>query len=253
MFHRYVINFGSMTLEEAGRWPELLDIVRRKVKPERDKNNREVRRKYWWRFGELAPALYEAITNPPRCLVNSQVSKHLVFAFQPTGRVFAHTLYVYPFPAHTHFAILQSRIHEPWAWLLSSSFEDRLRYATTDCFETFPFPGQDPRTVLPLLESIGERLYEARAAYMREMDIGLTKTYNALKNPACADSAVIELRRLHCELDNAVLSAYGWDDIDVPPYTEPDASKDPTLPFASAICDRLLQLNHQRAGMKCDV
>ena len=31
----------------------------------------------------------------PRCLVNSRVSKHLVFTFQPVDRVFAETLYVY--------------------------------------------------------------------------------------------------------------------------------------------------------------
>jgi len=247
MFHRYVINFGSMTLEEAGRWPELLDIVRRKVKPERDKNNRDQYRKYWWHYGEKRPALYEAITNIPSCLVNSRVTKHLMFTFQPTDRVFADSLYVYPFPAHTQFTILQSRIHEPWVWLLSSSFEDRLRYAATDCFENFPFPDPDPRTILPPLESIGERLYKARAAFMRETDQGLTKTYNALKDPACVDSAIVELRRLHCELDSAVLSAYGWDDIEIPPYTEPDALKDPTHSFASTICDRLLQLNHQRA------
>src|SRR5439155_8595963 len=31
-FERYVINFGDMSLEEAGRWPDLLHIVRERVK-----------------------------------------------------------------------------------------------------------------------------------------------------------------------------------------------------------------------------
>src|SRR5690554_6314825 len=98
-FHRYVINFGQMSLEEAERWPDLIEIVRARVKPERDRNNREVRRKYWWRFGEVAPALYEAIAPLERCLVNSQVSKHVIFAFQPTDRVFSHALNVFPLAA----------------------------------------------------------------------------------------------------------------------------------------------------------
>src|SRR6056300_1099837 len=34
-FDRYVISFGEMSLEEAGAWPDLLAIVREKVKPER--------------------------------------------------------------------------------------------------------------------------------------------------------------------------------------------------------------------------
>ncbi|MEY4582211.1 MAG: hypothetical protein RL701_6914, partial [Pseudomonadota bacterium] len=36
-FDRYVISFGTMSLEEASEWPDLLNIVREAVKPERDK------------------------------------------------------------------------------------------------------------------------------------------------------------------------------------------------------------------------
>ncbi len=45
-FDRYVISFGTTSLEEAERWPDLLAIVRQKVKPERDKlkNNPDGRR-----------------------------------------------------------------------------------------------------------------------------------------------------------------------------------------------------------------
>lgn len=58
---RYVINFGQMELKEAEEWPDLIRIVRELVKPERDKNNREVRRKYWWRFAESrAPDMTDA-------------------------------------------------------------------------------------------------------------------------------------------------------------------------------------------------
>ena len=80
-FDRYVISFGQMSLEEAERWPDLLDIVREKVKPDRDRNKREVRRKYWWRFGEVAPALYAAIAPIDRCLVTALTSKHRIFDF----------------------------------------------------------------------------------------------------------------------------------------------------------------------------
>ena len=68
-----------------------------------------------------------------------------------------------------------------------------LRYSASDCFETFPFPAPDPRTVLPALESAGDALYEARARFMVETDQGLTKTYNALKDPACTDPRVLAL------------------------------------------------------------
>jgi len=248
-FERYVINFGAMSLEEAERWPDLIRVVREEVKPERDKNNREGYRKYWWQYGEKRPGLHGAITSLKCCLVNSQVSKHLLFAFQPTDRIFAHTLYVYPFPDYAHFATLQSRIHEPWARLLSSTLEDRLRYAASDCFETFPFPKDETLTATSPVEHAGQALYEARAKFMVDTDQGLTKTYNALKNPENNDPRIVELRRLHEAMDRAVLDAYGWNDIDPPPYGTPVTAEERRAleRFEDEVIDRLFELNHERA------
>lgn len=61
----------------------------------------------------------------------------------------------------------------------------------------------------------------ARAKYMLDTQQGLTKTYNAFKNPDSEDPAILALRALHIDLDRAVLHAYGWHDIEVPPYTTP--------------------------------
>ena len=36
-FDRYVINFSQMTLDEAEAWPDLMERVREKVKPQRDR------------------------------------------------------------------------------------------------------------------------------------------------------------------------------------------------------------------------
>jgi hypothetical protein len=112
-FDRYVINFGDMTLEEAGRWPDLLAIVREKVKPERDKVNRDAHRKYWWHYADKRPALYAALAPLDRCLATSRHSKHLMFAFQDTRRVLSEATYVFPLPQAGRFAVLQSRVHEP--------------------------------------------------------------------------------------------------------------------------------------------
>jgi hypothetical protein len=42
---------------------------------------------------------------------------------------------------------------------------------------------------------------------------GLTSTYNRFHDPAEISSSLLELRRLHGELDQAVLAAYGWSDV----------------------------------------
>ena len=45
----------------AADWPDLLRIVEERVKPERMKVNRKVRRDRWWMFGDRQPALYDAL------------------------------------------------------------------------------------------------------------------------------------------------------------------------------------------------
>lgn len=252
-FERYVIRLGDMNLEEAEQWPDLIKIVREKVKPERDrlKNNPDGRRlkEYWWQFGRDRPALYDALRGLSRCLVNSRVSQHLIFAWQPTDRILSEALYVYPFEDNARFACLQSRVHEPWARLLSSSLEDRLRYTASDCFETFPFPPKERLTASSTVEKIGAQLDSDRAAYMGKTQQGLTKTYNQLKDPNCALLPIIALRKLHLELDRAVLEAYGWGDLSVPPFETPRTPEERAVleAFEDEVIDRLFELNEKRA------
>ncbi len=247
-FERYVISFGQMELEEAKRWPELLSIVRERVKPERDKNKRDVRRNHWWRFGETAPALCAALGGTKRCLVTSIHSKHLILSFQPADRIFSHGLYVFPLSSYGFFACLQSRIHETWARLLSGSLEDRLRYSASDCFETFPFPPESAIGKNSDVEEAGRVLYETRANLMVTRQEGLTTTYNQLKDSEVSD--VEELRRLHLAMDRAVLAAYGWQDIEPPPFTYPVSDGDWMAigAFEDEIIDRLFALNIERAA-----
>ena len=193
-----------------------------------------------------------AIAPLKRCLVTAQVTKHLCFSFQPTGRIYSQKLYVFPFEHMTPFAVLQSRVHAAWTWLLSSTMKTDLNYSASDCYETFPFPKSDPRTVIPALEDIGQRLYDFRAKYMVDDNVGQTITYNRLKDPACTDARILELRQLHEEMDRKVLEAYAegapegrWLEVEVPPMTEDDKTE--LERFEDAVIDRLFLLNGNRA------
>jgi hypothetical protein len=251
-FDRYVINFGEMPEEQARSWPDLWRVLAENVLPERaTKDARKYPRMVheWWKFWNSRVEMYGALAPLDRCLVTGIVSKHLMFSFQPTNRVFSHKLYVFPLPEHTAFAVLQSRIHEPWTWLLSSTMKNDLNYSASDCFETFPFPEPDPRAVIPALEDVGARLYDARAAYMVETQQGLTQTYNRLKDPDCHDPEIETLRRLHEEMDRAVLDAYGWTDLEVPLFCPTTPAEHQALErFKDEVIDRLFVLNAERAA-----
>jgi hypothetical protein len=252
-FQRFVINFGKRDLADVSEWPELLERVRTLVKPARDAvvdntGKGGHGKKYWWQFLDRCDPLHAALASQARCLVAANVTKHLAFAWQPLDRVLANTVFVFALDHPTQFACLQSRVHEAWARLLSSSMRTDLRYAATECFETFPFPQPNPRTILPELESIGERLYEARARFMVDTEQGLTKTYNALKDLASEDPRILDLRRLHEEMDRAVLAAYGWADIPVPPYCPlTDNDREALQAFEDEVIERLYVLNAERA------
>jgi hypothetical protein len=210
--HRYVINFGDRSEDECrSRWPELMTIVEAKVKPQRMLDNRAVRKKYWWRFGETTPALFAAIADLDRVLVTCLHQPSWGVTFLPSSAVFSHGLAVFPLDTYAAFCALQSRTHEVWARFFGSSLEDRLRYTPSDCFETFPF--LEDWEVHPALEAAGRTYYEHRAALMARNNEGLTKTYNRFNDPYERNPGIERLRELHTAMDRAVLRAYGWLDI----------------------------------------
>jgi hypothetical protein len=208
---RYVINFSDCDEMEARRWPDLFNIVERKVKPERLAQNRESRARYWWRFGETTPALYRAIEGLPRVLVCTQVSKYTVFTFLPNNVIFDQRLVVFAFSEWQPFGILQSHVHETWALFFGSTMKDDPVYTPSDCFVTFPFPYQWRSDTI--LETTAREFFNFRAQLMQHNSEGLTATYNRFHDPEEDSPAVLQLRQMQLDLDAYVLKTYGWDDV----------------------------------------
>ena len=213
--HRYIINFGERDEDDCrDRWPELMEIIERKVKPERDgKDSKKYPRMVheWWKYWNARSELHIAISGLDRVLVISRISNSFAFTFLPTGMVYNEKTIIFPFPGMAPFATLQSRIHEVWARFLSSTLKDDLQYTPSDCFETFPFPAAWETD--PALETAGQAYYDFRASLMVHNDEGLTKTYNRFHDPDEDDPDIAKLRELHAAMDRVVLDAYGWNDI----------------------------------------
>ena len=210
----------------ASDFPDVLEIVRTKVKPERDKlseatsTNRK-RKENWWRYGGDAKCLYQTLgvglfekkgmKRYTRALFHSFVSKYVVFSFVPTNYVYAAPHNVFAFDEDSCFAILQSAFHEAWVRKNSSSLETRLRYAPSDCFVTFPFPINATSEECVL----GAKLDSLRRAYMSSDMIGLTQLYNHFHDPDEIDLRILEMREIQTKIDVAVRDAYGWTDLDL--------------------------------------
>ena len=245
--------------EVAEDWPDLIEIVRRRVKPERDRQKRDALRIRWWQYAEKRPGLYRTIAPLERVLTLSRVSPQLGVAQLSIGMVFAESMVILAFSNLAPFAALQSRSHELWARFFASSMKDDLRYTPSDCFETFPFPPGFETSAE--LEAAGQAYHDHRAALMVENNEGMTKTYNRFHNRAERSPGILRLRELHAEMDRAVLSAYGWDDLAdraEPIFLDESNEDDHTYQgrlfwpadFRDEVLARLLALNADRAAQE---
>ena len=248
---RYVICFHDWEFKRAQRYPVLMELVRERVKPQRDKVKEKRERTHWWRFARYRGELRKATSELRRVLVRSEVSEHHMLVFVPRDCICSHMLIVFAYDDYFHFALLQSSLHEFWLRRQASTLETRNRYTPTDCFQTFPFPQSASVQAQLAAEVTGQNCYNHRQQYMLANQVGLTKTYNLFHDPIRADPEIQEMRRLHAEMDQAILACYNWKDINLEHDFYPNDRKKirymPSLPAQREIFTRLTALNQKFA------
>jgi len=265
---RQIVFFGGMELDEASKYPNALEYVRKRVKPYRDTVNRKAHRERWWRYGDWRPGLYKTLKQVKSAICVGITAKHYCFNFIDSDTVFDQTTVAFPIDSFGFFAVLSSTPHTTWARLHGAKMGKSPRYNPTRCFETFPFP-PDWETN-EALEEAGRSYYEYRAALMVRNDEGLTKTYNRFHDPEERSPEIQQLRALHAAMDRAIFDAYGWPDIPTAcefllDYEEEDEETETTgkkrqkkkpyrLRWPDEIRDevlaRLLALNAERAAQE---
>lgn len=262
---------GHVPADYPGRvaedFPELLAIVREKVKPERDQNRDRLAREKWWLHLRPRPELYHAIgrghafcRHPEGwdesyvplsgVFVLSRVTKFIAPAFCPNKQIWADRIVVFATDDYALFAVLVSSLHEVWVRKNASTFETRLTYTPSDAFETMPLPNSLP----VYLRKLGARFNEFRTEIMCSSQFGLTDFYNNIHDPDNVDPGFETLRQLHRQIDETIAIAYGWDDLDLGhdfhevPYLPDNDSLRYTIsePARLEVLRRLAVLNRER-------
>ncbi|MBO2694668.1 Eco57I restriction-modification methylase domain-containing protein [Shewanella algae] len=252
--YRYIINFHDMPLEEAAAWPDVLRIVEDKVKPTRAGNNRDAYREKWWQYSEKRPGLYRALKDKKTVIVTCQTSKYISFTRVAADMVFDQRLIVIPSESDADLTILSSNLHIEWAMFFGSSMKDDPVYTPSDCFETFPFPVMDEHE--NKLQCAADDYFNFRKELMVSSGLGLTKTFNRFHDPDERSPEIYRLREIHQKLDQAVLEAYGWADLELSYVFEPDyeVEEGKSIPWRyrwpdelrDEVLARLLALNKER-------
>ncbi|MBI5908027.1 MAG: class I SAM-dependent DNA methyltransferase [Burkholderiales bacterium] len=244
--------YGFEADEVRRRWPATYQWLLERVKPERDHNNREIRKRNWWLFGETNPKLRRQLSGLPRYIATVETAKHRTFQFLDAAIAPDNKLVCIALDDAYCLGILSSCVHVVWALASGSTLEDRPVYVKTSCFETFPFPAAAPEQqarIRDLAEQIDAHRKRVLAAHD---ELTLTGLYNVLEKlkivgvgdtvnatPLTAKERVIHdkglvavLHSLHHDLDAAVLDAYGWSD----------------QPNNETLLDRLVALNRERTS-----
>jgi len=289
---RHAIFFRDWELEKACEYGVAFEHVERFVKPEREVMTEKAVREKWWLWKRPTLEIYRLVETLPRFFATARTTKHLNFSALAPGVIVTNAAYVFATDRWDLFALLQSTANEAWARKYSGALETRLRYSPSDCFDTLAVPEGLWQTPSAGLADIGSRYHEHRRQLMLSLWLGLTDVYNlfhsreldgdlakhfakrAKKDPQgllipeehragavaftldAARAGIVELRRLHVELDTAVRDAYGWHDLplehdfyEVETLPENDRVRYTISPAArKELLKRLLAENHRRAA-----
>lgn len=241
-----VIDLLGLTEEQVRLlYPEVYEHVLSRVKPERDHNNRDSYRKWWWLFGEARSQFRPALSGLDRYIATVESARRRYFTFL-NGDVLPDNMVIAIACDDAYvLGVLSSRPHVAWALATGGRLGVRHdpRYNKSRCFEPFPFPSPSPDQAAHI-GSIAEDLDKHRKAQQSEFPgLTLTKLYKALDAVRSGgeldegDRKVWEqgrghtLLKIHEDLDSAVFDAYGW------PHDLTD----------DQILERLVALNAERA------
>lgn len=235
----FIIDFGADRHEqEAAEYEAPFEHVAKRVRPEREQNNRAAYRERWWIHVEARPAMLHALSSLGRFIVTPRVAKHRLFLWVRSPTLPDSRLYAFAAEEDYFFGVLHSRVHEIWSLATCSwhGVGNDPTYNNSTCFETFPFPWplNTPESKLTEKQRVHHKaisdaakwLHEKRQRWLNPPE--LVREVDDAPLPAriepVNEDAAKELKRrtltnlynerpswlthLHDQLDHAVLSAY---------------------------------------------
>jgi hypothetical protein len=165
----------------------------------------------WWMLGWRREELLAATQELDRYIALTRTSSELrgpVFAFVDGRFRVSDSVVAFPYSDDYSFGVLQSMVHVTWFRERCTTLETRLTYTSDAVFRSFPWPQAPDADSVDRVARAAVAIGNHRA---RAFELGstLAKQYDVLRKPGSST-----LRDLHAELDEAVVSAYGFNQED---------------------------------------
>ncbi len=229
------------TLRE--RLPVTYQHLLETVKPERDLAQRQAYRDHWWVFAEPRPGMRQALTQLERYIATAETSRHRLFLLLGRDAAADQKVRVIAASSPAILAVCSSRLHVHWSFALGGwqGVGGDPVYNNSRVFSPFPFPpaAEPPSSSTgPVgaqkerLRELGDRLDTFRKQRLAEHPfLTMTGLYNVLERlrelengcdvppltdaerDAHAAGLISVLKEIHDDIDRAVFTAYGWEDL----------------------------------------
>ncbi|MCJ1708541.1 type IIL restriction-modification enzyme MmeI [Microbacterium sp. VKM Ac-2923] len=250
---RWVIDFNDWSEDRARSFESPYERLVERVKGERQRKKpdgeyalRKPLPERWWQYAEKRPALRKAIAELSEVLVIARVSKTVMPLRVPTGQVFHEKVVVFATDSYPTQTILSSSLHQLWAIKYGTTLRSDATYTPDLVFGSLPRPESTVR-----LTEVGVALDLERREIMNRRGVGATKLYGMVNDDTLrGDRDIARMRELQVAIDEAVVFAYGWTDLDLDhgfnEYRQ--ATRWTVCPRARVeLLDRLLEENRRRA------
>jgi hypothetical protein len=175
-----IVDFALRNEDDALQYPVLYDLIRTRVKPERDANAMQSRRDKWWLLGQPNPKLRGMTAGLMRMIVTVFTSKHRFFTFLSSEIAPDQTLVCIGSDSPTLLGYLSSSHHVIWSLAAGGrlGIGNDPRYNKSKCFDPFPFP-DPPQELREEIGRVAERLDQHRKdAIARDERVTMTGMYN---------------------------------------------------------------------------
>lgn len=205
------VNCFRTESELVRKAPAIARHLMETVKPVRDAVTSQIHESRYWAHWDKRESLFAAVAKLDRFLVLAKDTRVPIFLMtEDAMSLYSDKVIVFATDDLAHYGILNSGIHFAWFDRTKTGRGATSSYIVSRCLRTFAFPAGNRGQI----GSAASEFESARADALRS-EMSVTDLYNAVDNPTNADERIMRVRSAQVVLDEAVLLAYGWSDIDL--------------------------------------
>ncbi len=191
--------------------PNFARYIFETVKPVRDAVTSQVHERRYWAFWDKRVNLFAEIEKLGRFIALAGDTRVPVFLFSQDARsVYSHKVVLLASDRAEVLGVLSSAAHTAWIETMRTGRGTTGNYVVSRVLRTFPFPENRPEELRAAAEAFIAVREVALAAYTSP-----TVVYNLLDDEACQSTEILNLREAQVSLDQVVIDAYGWGDLDL--------------------------------------